>query len=506
MTKNLTLGLSRRQLLAGIGATAATTAAGAAAVPHASVPAWDITTDVLIAGSGAAGVSAAIEARAAGADVYLLESLGEFGGASAMSGGVVYAGGGTALQKSLNVADSPEEMYNFLSKVGSVHSPLEKTQLYCEQSVSHFDWLLDQGVAYRGGFSSAKGIPMGRESLYYSGSELAWPARNLAVPAARGHVPGIAGINGGRHMMQRLLAKAASLGVQMHADIEARQLVTESDGRVVGLRVERQGKATYVRARRGVILACGGFIHNREMTKLYAPQLHNCSAPWGNAGDLGAGINMGIAVGGAALRMHEGFAIAAIYPPEQSISGILVNDAGQRFVAEDSYHGVIGDAIAYHQRGTAWLITDQSSTYKQPQDSFLLTASSNTIGDLAHQLRMPRGALQNTVAYYNRNAANGRDPMFNKDSRWLRPLQGPPYQAWDISVDRGFFPAHTLGGLHTSVDGEVYNSFGEAIPGLYAAGRTTAGLPTAPYIASGLSVADCTFFGRRAGIAAAGIT
>jgi len=89
-------GLSRRALLAGLGATAAVgVASGAGAQPANAVKTWDITTDVLIAGSGAAGVSAAIEARQAGAQVLMIESLGRFGGSSAMSGGVIYAGGGT---------------------------------------------------------------------------------------------------------------------------------------------------------------------------------------------------------------------------------------------------------------------------------------------------------------------------------------------------------------------------------------------------------------------------
>jgi 3-oxo-5alpha-steroid 4-dehydrogenase len=107
------------------------------------------------------------------------------------------------------------------------------------------------------------------------------------------------------------------------------------------------------------------------------------------------------------------------------------------------------------------------------------------------------------VAYYNRHADNREDPLFHKSPDYVRPLSGPPYVAYDLSVDQAFTPVHTFGGLHTSVDGQVLNSFGEAIPGLFAAGRTTAGLPTAPYIASGLSVGDCTFFGRRAGRAAA---
>jgi 3-oxo-5alpha-steroid 4-dehydrogenase len=504
VTDNGDKGINRRRLLAGAAATAAATvAAGAGALPRSAVKHWDMRTDVLIAGSGAAGVSAAIEAREAGAQVLLVESLSRFGGSSAMSGGVVYAGGGTALQKALKIEDSVEQMYRFITLAGTVHPPLEKIQLYCEQSVAHFDWLVAQGVPYSEKFSASKELPMGGESLYYSGAEQAWPARELATPAARGHVPGVPGMNGGRRLMEALLPRAESLGVKMLAGVRAQRLVTESDGRIAGVTVTIDGATRAIRVKRGVVLACGGFIHNREMLKLYAPQLYDCSVPWANAGDQGDGINMGIAAGAAALRMHEGFAIAPIYPPENVLSGIVVNASGQRFITEDTYYGVLGDAIAYHQQGRAWLITDKGSTYPHHQDSFLPVAKADSIGEIAAQLDLPKGALQNTVAYYNLHAANGDDPMFGKNANWLRPLQGPPYTAWDLSVTQAFFPAHTFGGLHTSIDGEVLSSFGEAIPGLYAAGRTTAGIPTAPYIASGLSVGDCTFFGRRAGRAAA---
>ena len=147
------------------------------------------------------------------------------------------------------------------------------------------------------------------------------------------------------------------------------------------------------------------------MLQRYAPQLYDCSVPWAGAGEQGTGIMMGMAAGGAALRMHEGFAIAPIYPPESAISGILVNASGQRFISEESYHGVLGDAIAYHQQGRAWLITDQQSSYGFEQDNFVPVARANTIGDLALQLPLPRGSLQHTVAYYNRHAATGEDPI-----------------------------------------------------------------------------------------------
>lgn len=498
-------GLSRRALLGAGAAVVTSAAAGAAALPAASIGGWDLTTDVLVAGSGAAGICAALEASAAGARVLLIESLGQPGGSSAMSGGVIYAGGGTALQKSNKIDDSVVEMYRFLKDVSGPGVSLPKVQLYCEESVAHFDWLLQQGVPFGGGFTAAKGLPMGDESLYFSGTEQAWPARDLARPAPRGHVPGVRGMNGGRKLMEVLLAKAAAAGVRIRTKTSAKHLVTESDGRVVGLLVEDgAGRRQRIKALRGVVLACGGFIHNREMLELYAPQLADCSVPWGNAGDQGQGIKMGISAGAAALRMHEGFAIAPIYPPEHTLAGLLINNVGQRFVAEDAYHGVLGHHIAFHQGGQAWLITDQFSTFGYDQDNFPMVAQSNSVGGLADQLRLPRGSLQNTVAYFNRFAARGEDPMFRKAAAFLRPLQAPPFQAWDLSVDKAFFPVHTFGGLHTSLDGEVISSFGEPIPGLYAAGRNTAGLPTAPYIASGLSLGDATFFGRRAGRAAAG--
>ncbi|RLA55612.1 MAG: hypothetical protein DRR04_14655, partial [Gammaproteobacteria bacterium] len=287
-------GISRRSLLAGLGATAAATvAAGAAALPRSAVSSWDITTDVLIAGSGAAGVSAAIEARQAGADVLLIESLARFGGSSAMSGGVVYAGGGTALQKALKVTDSAEEMYRFISLAGGKHPSLDKIQLYCEESAAHFDWLVAQGVPYSEKLTTAKGLPMGDESLYFSGTELAWPARDLATPAPRGHVPGVPGMNGGRRLMQVLLSRAEALGVSLRAGVAAGRLVIESDGRVAGVLVTIDGQRQAIGVNRGIVLACGGFIHNRQMLQQYAPELYDCSVPWGNAGDQGDGINMG---------------------------------------------------------------------------------------------------------------------------------------------------------------------------------------------------------------------
>ena len=497
--------LRRRDILLGAASVSLTSSLAANfSKASNSLNNWDVKTDVLVMGSGSAGTSAAIEARRSGADVLVIEGLSQLGGSSAMSGGVVYAGGGTALQRALKITDTVDSMYDFITKAGGVHPEPRKVQRYCEGSVEHFDWLVANGVPYSENLSLAKGIPMGEASLYFSGCELAWPANELALPAPRGHVPGRPGMTGGRYLMAALQNSSNKLGVRYLTRTKGMELLSGVDGMIRGVIVEREGKMISILARKAVILASGGFIHNREMLEFHAPELAACSVPWGSAGDQGDGINMGVSAGATTLRMNQGFAIAPIYPPEDVISGIVVNENGQRFLPEDTYHGVLGDAIAYHQGGKAWLITDEVSGYKYKQDNFLAVAKADTISTLSQALGFPDGSLENTVSHYNRFAKVGSDPVFKKDTTYLRPLESP-FTAWDLSVTNAFFPAHTFGGLKTTVDSEVTNSSGEIIPKLYAVGRTSAGIPIAPYFASGLSVGDCTFFGRIAGSKAASL-
>ena len=111
-------------------------------------------------------------------------------------------------------------------------------------------------------------------------------------------------------------------------------------------------------------------------------------------------------------------------------------------------------------------------------------------------------ALSNTPSRTTTNTRRGEDPIHGKTAEFLKPLTKPPFAALDYRVDHSLWGAFTMGGLHTSVDGEVLTADGDAIPGLYAAGRTTSGLAAQGY-SSGLSLADCTFFGRRAGRVAA---
>jgi succinate dehydrogenase/fumarate reductase flavoprotein subunit len=120
-------------------------------------------------------------------------------------------------------------------------------------------------------------------------------------------------------------------------------------------------------------------------------------------------------------------------------------------------------------------------------------------------LELPQGALTATLELYNRFAAEGRDPLFRKGAKWLKPLTAPPFVALDCRIDLCFYSHFTLGGLDTLPSGEVLDADRQPVPGLYAAGRTACGLPRwgAGY-SSGMSLADATWFGRQAGLRAAG--
>ena len=490
--------LKRRQFVAGV---AAYLGAGKAdtAVANRHVASWDLSTDVIVVGSGAAGLCAALQAREAGAEVLVLEALPQPGGSSVLSAGVVYAGGGTALQRALGVADSPQAMYTDLSRV--VRSPLsaEKVALYCDQSVEHFAWLAQQGVPYRGQLHRGHLPPDVGASLYYSANELRADPQERGVAVARGHVADDGSNGGGRPMMGALLSKARAQGIAVRVSAPTQQLVVESDGGIVGVQATIGGALKSLRARRGVILACGGFVHNRAMLSRHLPQLQNCSTPWSGIGDTGTGIAMGAAVGAETLQMEQAVAIAPLATSESAAYGILVNERGQRFVSEDAHDGKIGYDIAFRQGGKCWLLADRHHIVGLRGAHIKEVALANTIGDIASRSGFPRGALQHTVAFYNKFAKLGEDPLFAKSSGFLKPIQGPPYRLFELSVSDSFFPVYTLGGLHTRITGEVVDTLGNKVPNLYAAGRTTAGLPAAPYVVGGLSLADATFFGRQAG-------
>lgn len=470
-------------------------------VPAREVARFDDECEVLVVGQGAAGAAAALEARAAGAEVLALERASAGGGTSALSGGVLYLGGGTPLQKECGFEDSPEEMFKYLMASCGPRPDEAKIRLYCEDSVDHYHWLLDQGVPFKPVFyPHYSGEPPTDDGLVYSGSENAWPFDRVAKPAPRGHVPQVPG-QAGPLLMQKLLSAVAASGATVRADAKAAALVRGDDGRILGALVRAGGRDCAIRARGGVVLAAGGFINDERMLGLHAPALARCRFRVGAEGDDGSGIRMGLAAGGAPLHLDMGSISLPITPPKAILKGVLVNGLGQRFVNEDAYFGRLGELALLHQDGRCYWILDDA-TFVRPDVPRKVAAVGETIGELERELALPEGALEATLALYNRHAAAGEDPLFHKKRDYVVPLEQSPFGALDCTVAGSLYAAFTLGGLHADADGAVLTPAGRPVPGLYAAGRTTACL-AAPGYASGLSLGDGTFFGRRAGRAAA---
>ena len=484
----------------------AESAAPIAPRPLSEVRAWDAESDVVVVGYGCAGASAAIAARQKDADVLVLERAGAGGGASAMAGGEIYMGGGTPIQKACGFDDTPQAMYDYLMAATGPAPNQAKIEVYADRSVEHFEWLVECGVPFKATFYGTPcWEPPTDDGLVYTGGENAWPFNEIAPPAPRGHIPQIQNKklmerSGGWKLMEHLSATAETAGAKVMPDTKVTELVVAADGRVAGVVGRRFGDEVTIRARRGVVLASGGFAANEAMVKRHVPAIAG-QLLLGTDGDDGSSIRMGQGVGAEVAHLE---AAEAALPsvPVLVYPSLLVNRFGQRFINEDTYCGRTGQAALFHQQGLCSLILDEEIFESVPEADrwgARPAFAAGTVEELEADMGLPAGSLQATVELYNRHAAAGEDPVFHKRPEFLRPLK-PPFGAVPLA---GLpYAVFTLGGLVTTVRGEVVGPGGAPITGLYAAGRATSGIPSWGY-ASGTSLGDGTFFGRRAGWAAA---
>jgi 3-oxo-5alpha-steroid 4-dehydrogenase len=473
----------------------------------ADIARWDESTDVLVAGLGIAGLAAALEAHRAGADVLVVERASGGGGASATSEGIFYLGGGTALQKALGYDETPENMYNFMR--ASTTTPDDvKLRVFCEHSAEHFDWLEAQGVPFERRAFTGKAVAVDTgEGLMSTGNEKVWPFRELAEPRLRGHqTQALPGTRGGIYALKALLETYERERVPTWYDSRVTALVIDGAGRVCGAKVRSEGTDRLVRARRGVILATGSFNLNQELTAQNLPVLtRTASKPLGIDTNDGAGVLLGRSVGAATQGMDGAIATASIYPPAQLIKGIVVNSRGQRFVAEDSYHGRLAHAIELQPDQVAYLIVDEEIFAYPVKGSHKLVDGWETIAEMEVGLGVPAGSLQRTLDEFNADAAAGEDRVFHKHPDWLRPLSAGPYAAFSLSMETSDYHYMSLGGLRADEHGRALDDTGAVVAGLYAVGACSAHFPqNGGEYASGMSLGPGSFFGRRAGLHAAG--
>jgi 3-oxo-5alpha-steroid 4-dehydrogenase len=516
------------------------------------------TYDVIIVGYGAAGAAAAIEAADAGARVLVLDR-GYGGGASALSGGVVYAGGGTHVQEAAGLKDSPENMFNYLRQEVKGFVSDATLRRFCETSPAMIEWLEQQGAQYRGTLCPYKtSYPTDAHYLYYSGNEKAYPYKLEAEPAARGHRQVAKGMGSGKAFYEALSRTAAAKGVEFVPLSRVHELIFES-GKVAGVRYRTMGGKETVRsqhhrlnfvagklgnwvpavgarfnaraealwqanavdaeARAGsVILSGGGFVFNPEMKAKYDRGFEDIS-PLGTVGDDGSVINLGVSAGGSTDHLERMTAWRFMSPPSALLEGVSVGPTGERIANEDLYGATHAQVMISEHGGKGYLVLDaniwtkarrqissQTLSFQAAQAAYLFTIGhkkADTLQALAGKIGVPAEVLTRTVGAYNDGIHSGAGDPHHKLADMCAPIEQGPFFAIDISIKNSpAYPAAglTLGGLRVNEDtGSVLDADGNAIAGLYAAGRSAVGICSNSYI-SGLSLADCIFSGRRAGV------
>ncbi len=530
-------------------------------VTKSDASAWDQEADVVIVGFGGAGACAALEARAQGARVLVLDRF-HGGGATAISGGVFYAGGGTHIQSEAGVEDDPEEMFRYLSlEVKGVVSD-ETLRDFCDRSVENLGWLEGHGIPFEGSLCPYKtSYPTDDYYLYYSGNEGFAPYKDAAKPAPRGHRAKGAGLPG-ESFYEPLRASAVRAGIDIEYEARVTRLVIDSGHQVLGVEYRKIKKGLWsqlhrrlnqasiaivkynpklaarlrarcfqieaehsvtmrARADNGVILAAGGFIYNRKMVKEIAPN-YRTGMPLGTPADNGSGILLGQSVGAKTDLMDRISAWRFINPPEAFAKGMIINKKGQRYINEFMYGAAVGEAMVEENDGEAIVVIDeelkklareqckpgQAQWFQRAPALLNLwfnTKQARSLEELAKITKVPADTLRETLDAYN-DAADGKIvDRFGKDPEKMHAMRSGPYYAINAGIRSKRFPCPTLtlGGLVVDErTGQVKSEDGGVIPGLYAAGRNAVGVCSRQYV-SGLSIADCVYSGRRAGRSAA---
>ncbi|MGV8082450.1 MAG: FAD-dependent oxidoreductase [Coriobacteriia bacterium] len=464
---------------------------------------WNKEADAIICGFGAAGVAAAIEITKAGGSAIILEGSGAAGGATRLSGALVYMGGGTRLQKACGVEDSVENMKAYVSAVTKpVGGDQKLLDIYCNNSVALFDWLEANGVKFdeAADIDGYNVVAPNGISLEYSGNERGWEYAKVAKPAPRGHTPHHDDkTSGGAALFDPLKAAAEKGGTEVLYNAMATELIQDSTGKVIGVYATVNDEVTAFKANKAVVLTTGAFTLNRDMLADFCPE-GLIANPTAAPTDMGTGIKMGMKIGAGLRGMGQASMQRFIYMfGTGPTSGILVDKRGVRIVDEGAYGNWAGRAIYELTPEAAYLIMDNDMANDlNPMFGKYMTlvAEEDTIEALAGAIGLEAKTLTASVRRYNELAASGSDDDFHKNPKFLKQIATPPFHAADVSASQ--CSNHTLGGLKINENSQVLDTEGEVIAGLYSAGRNACAI-FGNYPGSGNSIAEGLIFGRIAG-------
>jgi succinate dehydrogenase/fumarate reductase flavoprotein subunit len=548
--------------------------------------------DVLVAGSGAGGLAAAVTARKAGLEVLVAEKESVFGGTTALSGGWLWIPN-HPMQKDIGVADSMQDAATYLLHEAGEKYDAERVDAFLRagpKMVEYFtretavqfdasavfpDYHPDAPGGRAGGRSivarAFDGRDLGKKLKWLrpplpeltvfgimigSGAELVhfmrWSkslgstlfvARRLLGHGAATlfHGRGVR-LTNGNALAGRLLKSALDAGVELWSGAPLRELIRDGNA-VTGAVVEREGQAVRVRARKGVVLACGGFPQDAaRRARLFPHAEHYSPAPPGNTGDglrlaQGAGGRLDETLPNAAAwvpvsRVPRGGGAWGLFPHfiDRAKPGVIaVTRKGVRFVNEgNSYHDFV-QALLKTGETHAWLIADHRAIrayglgFVKPRPLPLgphlesgYLQRGETIAALARIADID-AALEATVDAFNEHAKKGSDPIYRKGENaynrfygdpdiqpnpCVAPLVQPPFYAVRVEIgDLG-----TYAGIATNAHAQVLDEHKRPIPGLYAAGNDALSIMGGNYPGPGITLGPAMTFGWIAGRHLAGET
>ena len=465
---------------------------------------WDLETDVIVIGSGFAGLAAAIEARNAGSAVVVYEKMQVAGGNSIINGGVI-AAAGSPMQAEKSIHDSPDLMFEDMMKAGLNLNYPELSRMVAEKSAEVFQWTVDDlGVTY------VALLHMGGHSV------------------ARSHMTHN---SSGSAIVRKQLEKLKQLGVKIQTRTYLENLIQNPQGRVVGVRIRQgytfpdasSGKTTFVKASKGVILATGGFANDVHFRLAQDPKLtgdvDSTNQPGATAEALKEALRAGgtpvqpswIQLGPWASPDEKGFGLAPHFASGAVFTyGIMVDpNTGKRFVSELADRKIRADAILKTGHTCIGIADHVAATNCGGPPGFLkklldrqVVKSFDTMEALCNAYNMPFRGVRESVDEYNAAVASGQDKRFGRPiQKDAKPISQAPFYAVRL------WPKvhHTMGGLRINSKAEAIGLDMEPIKGLYAAGEVTGGIHGAVRLGS-CAVVDCLVFGRIAGQSAAAET
>jgi len=468
-------------------------------------PAVNREVDVIVIGMGAAGIAAAITAHDRGASVLILEKEAE-----ELAGGNTRVSGGSWFENL-----DPQRAATYLRSLAG-DRPVDEAvvQSWAEETARNAEWMQSIGANVQ-----TVG-DLGPEYPELPGSD------------AYGGYLSVDGVMGEKKTFEALCSALESRGIDVHYETPGRRLRTDSDGSVIGVETEVDGRTVTFGARGGVILATGGFQANKQMVRDY---LNLVDPPlWGAPSATGDGHKMAMAVGADLWHMNNHMAIAGVPVPgsrhafyqsfEFRKGFIWVAGDGARFTNEQPQvghgqahvHGryelfpehhmhIIFDeetrkagpiSLPRRHMGVGWLYLVENLDWSDDNLAEVeqgLVTRANTLAELAEALGVPSEQLEQTIQRWNEDCQAGSDSQFARSSDTLTPLDNPPYYAVSTQPMIGW----TNGGPRRNQFGQVVHVEGYVIPGLYAAGEISSTYSWSKD--GGFHLADGLAFGRIAG-------